>query len=227
MFFFQRSKTGHGKNEAGFTLIEMVITMAVMVILVLGVIPMVKMSVRRQKEEQLRATLRDIRRAIEEFHRDTLGGPCDSSSGGRTVPQNVPPQVGGTGGTSLADPRSRVVISDCKIFKSDNPDRYPPDLQTLVDGVNVIPRGNAGLGGRGAQGTTALEAAGEGGAILADKKKVYLRNLPVDPITGEAEWELRSAYQDKDAGSWDEFNVFDVRSKAEGTGLNGEKYSDW
>jgi general secretion pathway protein G len=217
-------------GQAGFTLVEMVITMAVMVILVMGVLPLVKMSVRRQKEEQLRTTLRDIRRAIEEFHRDTMGGPCDSASGPRQPPTVQPPGPPNTaGGTTTADPRSRVVISDCKIFKADNPDRFPPDLETLVSGVNVIPRGQGGgMGARGDANTTALEAAGgSSGAVLADKKKVYLRNLPVDPITGESEWDLRSAYQDKDAGSWDELNVFDVRSKAPGAGLNGEKYSDW
>lgn len=215
-------------NQRGFTLVEVIITMGVLTILTLGVIPLVKMSVRRQKEEQLRATLRDVRRAIEEFHRDTMGGPCDSASGPRQpnspIPAGQPNAGGGNAGT--ADPRSRVVISDCKIFKSDNPDRFPPDLETLVNGVNVIPRGQGGMGGRGQMGVNATELSGDG-AILADKKKVYLRNLPVDPITGESEWELRSVYQDKDASSWDQLNVFDVRSKAPGTGLNGEKYSDW
>ena len=43
------------------------------------------------------------------------------------------------------DPRSKVVISDCTIFGIDNPDHYPPDLETLVEGVNVIPRSAAAL----------------------------------------------------------------------------------
>lgn len=221
-----RNTTG----QRGFTLLEMVITMAVLTILTMGVLPLVKLSVRRQKEAELRANLRDMRRAIEEFHRDTIGGPCDGASaaqgGGGPRPQA---QLGGAapGNAGAADPRSRVVISDCKAFKSDNPDRYPPDLETLVSGINVIPRGNgAGGGGRGELGVNATDVSSES-ATLSTKKKVYLRKLPVDPITGEAEWDLRSVYQDKDASSWDELNVFDVRSKAEGTALDGTKYSDW
>jgi general secretion pathway protein G len=221
-------------RQSGFTLLEMVITMAVLTILTLGVMPLVKLSVRRQKEEELRVTLRDIRRAIDEFHRDTMGGPCDSSSAQRTPGTAGPPLAGtspnapNTGGSGVADPRSRVVISDCKIFKTDNPDRFPPDLDTLVSGVNVIPRGSGGAGGgRGDLTVDASKVGDGGGAILADKKKVYLRKLPVDPITGESEWNLRSVYQDKDSSGWDELNVFDVRSKADGTGLNGVKYSDW
>ena len=45
---------------------------------------------------------------------------------------------------ALIDPRSKVVISDCTIFGVDNPDHYPPDLETLVNGVNVMPRGSTG-----------------------------------------------------------------------------------
>jgi general secretion pathway protein G len=58
-------------------------------------------------------------------------------------------------------------------------------------------------------------------------KKVYLRELPIDPMTGEADWNLRSSYQTEDDGSWDEINVFDVRSNSDGESLNDEKYSDW
>ncbi|MEO7509595.1 MAG: type II secretion system protein [Pyrinomonadaceae bacterium] len=220
----------NSSTERGFTLLEMVITMAVLTILTMGVLPLVKLSVRRQKEAELRATLRDMRRAIEEFHRDTIGGPCDGASaaqgnaGGPRPQAQLPNAAPGNAGT--ADPRSRVVISDCKAFKSDNPDRFPPDLETLVSGINVIPRGNGAGGGRGELGVNATDVS-DGGAALSTKKKIYLRKLPVDPITGESEWDLRSVYQDKDASSWDELNVFDVRSKADGEALDGTKYSDW
>src|SRR6266545_6637651 len=54
----------------GFTLIELVITVAVLAILTLGVIPLVQVYVKRQKEEQLHAALREMREAIDQFHRE-------------------------------------------------------------------------------------------------------------------------------------------------------------
>ncbi len=66
-----------------------------------------------------------------------------------------------------------------------------------------------------------------GNPELSTKKKVYLRAIPIDPMTGETKWDLRSCYDASDAGSWGGENVFDVRSKSKETALNGEKYSDW
>src|SRR6185436_16705506 len=131
----------HG--ERGFTLIELVITITVLTILTMGVVPLMKLSVKRQKEQQLHEALRQIRSAIDEFHRDTVGINC---TGNTALVQPGPP--------APVDPRSKVVISDCTIFGVDNPDRFPPDLETLVAGVNVIPRGNPGsVGGQGLQST--------------------------------------------------------------------------
>ena len=203
------------KNDGrGFTLIELIITVTVLSILTMGVVPLLKLSVKRQREQQLRDTLRQIRTAIDEFHRDTVGINC---TGTATLPGGAAPP-----GPISIDPRSKVVISDCTIFGVDNPDRYPPELQTLVDGVNVIPRGGIG-GGRGDPGVTATQVGGE----LSTKKKVYIRGLPIDPMTGKADWEFRSCYDSADSGSWGGENVFDVRSKSKETALNGEKYSDW
>jgi general secretion pathway protein G len=79
---------------------------------------------------------------------------------------------------------------------------YPPDLETLVDGVSV-----------------ANDASG--------RKLKFLRRVPVDPITNSSDWGFR-AYADKpDSTSWGGGNVYDVYSKAEGTGLDGTKYKDW
>jgi general secretion pathway protein G len=199
------------QRTGGFSLIELVITISVLTILTLSVVPLMKISVKRQKEQQLRAYLRQMRTAIDEFRRDTVGMQCASTGGGQAAA--VPSQY--------LDPRSKVVVSDCTIFGVDNPDRYPPDLETLVNGVNVIPR--TGAGGRGVAGVNATEVGSE----LATKKKVYLRSIPIDPMTGEADWDLRSCYDSPDSGSWGGENVFDVRSKSKATALNGEKYSDW
>jgi general secretion pathway protein G len=80
---------------------------------------------------------------------------------------------------------------------------YPPDLQTLVKGVAI--------GGTGAAG----------------KNIRFLRRIPVDPITGNAEWGLRAVQDDPDSTSWGGKNIFDVYSKSTGTALDGTKYSDW
>ena len=200
-------------RQKGFSLIELMITVTVLTILTMGVLPLVKVSVKRQKEQQLRETLRQMRMAIDEFHRDTVGMVCTGVA--LTQQQQVQQQQ-----NVFLDPRSKVVISDCTIFGVDNPDHYPPDLDTLVNGVNVVPRGSAG--GRGQQGVNATEVG-----QVSTKTKVYLRGLPVDPITGKAEWDFRSSYDTADAGSWGGENVFDVRSKSKETALNGERYSDW
>jgi general secretion pathway protein G len=214
-----RTGAGAKANQSGFTLIELVITITVLTILTMGVMPLLKLSVKRQREQQLHDTLRQMRAAIDEFRRDTVGINCTGISTGGT----------GTGGTGYFDPRSKVVISDCTIFGVDNPDRYPPDLETLVNGVNVIPRGGGNLGGQGLQGTgtSTTNTNSVLGSQLSTKKKVYLRAIPIDPFTGKAEWDFRSCYDSPDSDSWGGENVFDVRSKSKATALNGEKYSDW
>jgi general secretion pathway protein G len=224
----QRAGATFGASGGGFTLIELVMTVTVLTIMTLAIVPLVKVSVKRQKEQQLRETLREIRGAIDQFHREALAGDCSQGAvggAGAGAVVGAQPQVDAQGRpiAQIVDPRVKVKITDCKIFTADNPDRYPPDLETLTTGVNVA-QINGGLGGRG---DLSVDATKVGGAELATKKKVYLRALPVDPMTGEADWELRSSYDTKDTGSWGGENVFDVRSKSKGTALNGEKYSDW
>ena len=203
-------------GNAGFTLLELIITLSVLAILVMGTIPLAQNAVKRQKELRLREHLRTMRAAIDEFRRDT-NGACNSGTQSGNLPNNFAPN------NMSADPRSRVMIDDCKIFDAENIDRYPPSLDILVEGVKVKPRGlpiNAGGGVFSDQTNVFKEEDSE-------KKKVYLRELPVDPMTGGKDWNLRSNFQTKDAGSWDEVNVFDVRSSSDEEALNGEKYSDW
>lgn len=213
----------------GFTLIELVITVAVLAILTLGVIPLVQVSVKRQKEEQLRAALREMREAIDQFHREALvgaqmqvaqqpGSTAQQEQAGRSPQAQIQQSIFG-------DPRVRVFITDQTIFGVDNPDRFPPDLETLVNGVDVLPITAVGPGRRGNLNYTASEAGTQ--ESLIPKTKVYLRRIPVDPMTGKAEWGLRSCYDSIDSTSWGGENIFDVYSLSEGTALNGEKYRDW
>src|SRR5882724_10167969 len=78
---------------------------------------------------------------------------------------------------------------------------YPPDLETLVRGVQV--------------------------GANADHKIRFLRKIPVDPLTGKAEWNFQAIQDDPDSTSWGGKNVFDVHSKSQAIALDGTKYSDW
>jgi general secretion pathway protein G len=60
-----------------------------------------------------------------------------------------------------------------------------------------------------------------------DKKKRFLRRMPIDPLTGEAKWGVKSSTDDPDTTSTNGEDVFDVFSLSEGKGLNGTKYKDW
>jgi general secretion pathway protein G len=204
---------GKLKGQRGYSMLELVATLGVLAVLVMGTIPMAQNALKRQKEQRLRDALAMMRRGIDEFKRDTFGA----------CPMGAIQQIQG-GGSAPADPRTRVVIDDCKIFESDNLDRYPPSLEMLAEGVRVRSRmpnftGGSGISGNSPQATEINEQK----EII----KVYLRELPVDPMTGEKDWKLRSSYQDVDSENWDEVNVFDVRSASEEESLNGEKYSDW
>lgn len=199
----------------GFTLFELVITLTVLAILIMGTLPLAQNAVKRDREMRLRETLRQIRTAIDEFKRDTLGACPAGTTDNRIDRGQRPP--------APPDPRSRVVIDDCSIFDTENLDRYPPDLDVLVSGVKVRQRGVSLRGG----GAFDTKQATEMNQPTEDTIKVYLREKPIDPMTGESDWKLRSSYQSKDDESWDDINVFDIRSASDEEALNGEKYSDW
>lgn len=97
----------------------------------------------------------------------------------------------------LAVDQGQIGGSDVKLGS----EGYPPDLETLVKGVNRV-------------GTT-------------DRKIKFLRHVPSDPLTGSAEWGMRCYQDDPDATSWCGQNVYDVYSTSPGKGLDGTKYVDW
>jgi len=79
-------------------------------------------------------------------------------------------------------------------------DNYPKDLDNLVQGESI-----------GADG----------------KRLVFLRKIPIDPMTGKADWGLRCSSDDYDSKTWCGTNVFDVYSISTQTAMDGTKYGDW
>jgi len=155
-----------GFESTGYTLVELLIVVTLLMVLASAVLPLAQVTSQRQREAELRRNLREMRTAIDKFK--------DSVDTGLIPTTELRPDNEG----------------------------YPPDLDTLVDGVAV-----------------ANDATG--------RKLKFLRRIPVDPMTNDTEWGVRS-YQDKpDSTSWGGQNVFDVYSKSGGTALDGTKYRDW
>ena len=146
-------------NQAGVSLIELIIVIAILSILAMAALPVARFEVKRRKERELRRDLWEMRAAIDAYK--------DAADKG--------------GIQTKAD--------------SNN---YPPDLQTLVDGVDI-----------------------------QDHKVRFLRAIPVDPMTNSSDWGLRSNQDDPESDSFGGQNVYDVYTKSQGTALDGTKYSTW
>ncbi len=80
-------------------------------------------------------------------------------------------------------------------------DGYPSELEILVEPIQLIGQ--------------------------AEGEIRFLRRIPVDPMTGEAEWGLLSYQDDPDDRNWGRENVFDVYSLSDGVGLNRVPYREW
>lgn len=156
------SRPVDARRQGGFTMIEMVVVAALLAILATAAVPLIHTSSKRVKEIELRAALREMRYAIDEFKRYSDAGL-------------IPVELGTDG--------------------------YPPDLETLIEGVDVVGQ--------------------------VDYRARFLRRTPVDPMTGDTEWGLRSYQDPPDSPSWGGENVYDVVSESRGVGLNGVAYAEW
>lgn len=211
----QRAKRS---SVAGLTLIELILTCGILLVLSSAAIPMFQMMVQHRKESELRYDLREMRNAIDRYKDD----------------------------------------ADKNLIRTEvGSQNYPPDLQTLVDGVSIS-SGGSGVGGisaaalAGASNTSQFgslgtpqqgigqtgatggipalgSTSGQSGQSTSDlpSKVRYLRKIPVDPLTGKADWGLRAVQDDPDSTSWGGHNVFDVYSQSQATATDGTKYSDW
>jgi general secretion pathway protein G len=157
------TQRGEGReNQAGLTLLELIIACSILAVLTTAAIPLAKATIIRRHETELRQDLLDMRRAIDRYKDDADKGLIQIQAG---------------------------------------TEGYPPDLDTLVKGVQL-------------SGAT-------------NRRVRYLRAIPVDPMTGRKDWGMRSVQDDPDAGMWGGQDVFDVFSKSSGTASDGSKYSDW
>ncbi len=154
------------RSEAGLTLLELIISCAILLILSSAALPIARWTAYREREKELRKDLLSIRQAIDRYK--------DLADRGLIRVDNM------TGG-------------------------YPPDLQTLVKGVPL----------------TGITSGAQG------KKIQFLRHIPIDPMTKEANWGLRAVEDDPDSTSWGGKDVFDVYSQSTATAMDGTKYSDW
>jgi general secretion pathway protein G len=153
----------------GFTMIELVVTVAIVGLLATAVVPSAQLIYQREREAQLRDALRTIRTAIDAY---------------------------------------KKAVDDGHIKKELDKSGYPPDLQTLVDGVDDARSAKEGV------------------------RLYFLRRVPRDPFWPDPAaapadtWALRSyasAPDDPQPGD----DVFDVYSRSSRTGLNGVAYRDW
>ena len=166
---FENSGSNIQNRPNGFTLLEIIIVIIILSVLTGAAIPMVRNTVRRERESDLRLALRQIRQAIDRYKQ------YHDQSNGSAIPIEWKTQSG-----------------------------YPKELKLLVEGF--VPANVVGT---------------------SDARVRFLRRLPIDPMTGSAEWGMRS-YKDKpDSTSWGGDDVFDVYSKSDAVALNGTKYKDW
>jgi general secretion pathway protein G len=147
------------KKARGFTLMELIVATAILVILTSLAIPMARIGIKRERERELRHDLWEMRDAIDRYKDAADRGAFQIKLGS---------------------------------------EGYPPDLETLVKGVD------------------------SGG-----KKVRFLRRIPIDPMTGNTEWGTRSMQDDPDSDSSSGDNVFDVYTKSTGVGLDGTEYKSW
>src|SRR6201986_4252479 len=124
MLYSLRSRNASASRQSGLTLVELIVTVAILAILASAIVPLARFRAKREKERQLRYDLWQMRDAIDRYK-------------------------------DAADRNAFTTKVDSM--------NYPPDLDTLVNGVDV-------------QG----------------KKLKFLRSIPVDPMSGKAEWGERS-----------------------------------
>ena len=72
-----------------------------------------------------------------------------------------------------------------------------------------------------------VKLTSEEATVRGTTTRRYLRSLPLDPLTGKADWQFRCYKDAPDASSWCGADVYDVMTASQETALDGTKYRDW
>ena len=105
----------------------------------------------------------------------------------------------------------KKLADEKKIEVEEDSEGYPPDLETLVNGVEV----------------QESRESGEEDGKASKRTLRFLRRIPKDPMTGTLEWGLRSYQDDPDSDTWGEENVYDIHTNSGAKALDGSRYRDW
>lgn len=77
------------RRGAGFTLIELVVAVAIVGVLAMMAVPLLDMGIQRQKEGELRTALRQIRGAIDAYHQAVLDGKIAAAADASGYPPDL------------------------------------------------------------------------------------------------------------------------------------------
>ena len=83
------------RSRRGFTLIELVVTVAIVAILASGAIPLAHIAAQRAKEQELRTALRQVRAAIDAYKQAADDGQIEKKAGDSGYPPNLEILVSG------------------------------------------------------------------------------------------------------------------------------------
>ena len=72
-----------------------------------------------------------------------------------------------------------------------------------------------------------VKLTGEQASIRGTTVKRYLRSIPLDPMTGKADWQLRCYRDPAGVKDWCGEDVYDVITRSQDPALDGTKYRDW
>jgi len=223
------------KNSyAGVTLIELILTIGILLILSTAAIPMFQMTIQHRKETELRYDLREMRNAIDRYKDDADKNLIRTEVGSQNYPPDLKTLVdgvtisGGGGGAGGISASALAGASGTGQFGSVGTPQLgagaPGGAAQFGTGATGANPGAGATGGIPPLGLTGSASQAMSGT---PSKVRYLRKIPVDPMTGKADWGMRAVQDDPDSNSWGGGNVFDVYSQSQATAIDGTKYSDW